>query len=534
MDTNTAEYIFAFDFLHFVMERSGVFWRPRKQECRVNSIAFTTDIKDFITYYLHKEERNIYFLFVTLNKKSTIDNETFPMIAENLKCNIFSYITTIADLMRYCIVICQFSLLAYFRGSYLAPYTGLIVTYDAVKAYICNKAESPSMFWETLGVKVSELVHEMPPVFTPSPSAVFQRNDKHHELRQQELKKNWNKKQNPQETEFQKKQQAEKSPLREYKLAQHHQQNRVPRQDEKTFQKQQNETLWIQQQQRFQQKQLLWSERRKVRFQQQVQQLSQVQEHQKLFEIHRQVLQELKEWHQSPQFRGHRRQKRLPDNQEQVKRKHIDLHQAKKQVQSKLQQKSACCSFTHFQTLQHQIDRHQEQLQTHQELLLKQQNHLRRLQILLSTRRVLTPANEIHHGKGLDLRLTVTVALSTMQAILRFGSVPSPTLRENTLVMARSLTHLGRSSLVVKWSLSRARGQRVTCSRLSATKDQGCGSPVVKISDHGRHVMSSSPVPLKARRVEKRCTLNLSRAQMLSSSLDHGSKLRGLLPKALV
>ncbi|GFV69051.1 uncharacterized protein TNCV_2928801 [Trichonephila clavipes] len=41
----------------------------------------------------------------------------------------------------------------------------------------------------------------------------------------------------------------------------------------------------------------------------------------------------------------------------------------------------------------------------------------------------------------------------------------------------------------------------------------GCGSPVVKIADHGSHVMSSSLVPLKPRRVEQRCTLNLSRAK---------------------
>ncbi|GFW11603.1 hypothetical protein TNCV_42381 [Trichonephila clavipes] len=46
----------------------------------------------------------------------------------------------------------------------------------------------------------------------------------------------------------------------------------------------------------------------------------------------------------------------------------------------------------------------------------------------------------------------------------------------------------------------------------------GCGSSVVKVSDHGRHVMSlsSSPVPLKARRVGVRCTLNMSRAQTSS------------------
>ncbi|GFT96068.1 uncharacterized protein TNCV_313401 [Trichonephila clavipes] len=65
-------------------------------------------------------------------------------------------------------------------------------------------------------------------------------------------------------------------------------------------------------------------------------------------------------------------------------------------------------------------------------------------------------------------------------------------------------------------------------------------------------VTSSSPVPLKIRRVGQRCTLNLSKAetssrwcgvvarkrgvpaQVSTTSLDHGSKLRGPSPKALV
>ncbi|GFX13143.1 hypothetical protein TNCV_2989071 [Trichonephila clavipes] len=40
-------------------------------------------------------------------------------------------------------------------------------------------------------------------------------------------------------------------------------------------------------------------------------------------------------------------------------------------------------------------------------------------------------------------------------------------------------------------------------SRTSAFKlcRLACGGPVVKVSDHGRHSMSSSPVPLKNRRV---------------------------------
>ncbi|GFV10997.1 hypothetical protein TNCV_50951 [Trichonephila clavipes] len=69
----------------------------------------------------------------------------------------------------------------------------------------------------------------------------------------------------------------------------------------------------------------------------------------------------------------------------------------------------------------------------------------------------------------------------------------------------------------------------------------GSGISVVKVSDHGRHVKSSSPIQLKTRSVIKRCTLNLPRTQtssslcgvvvwrgvptqVSSSSFDHGSK----------
>ncbi|GFY07285.1 uncharacterized protein TNCV_5084721 [Trichonephila clavipes] len=53
-------------------------------------------------------------------------------------------------------------------------------------------------------------------------------------------------------------------------------------------------------------------------------------------------------------------------------------------------------------------------------------------------------------------------------------------------------------------------------SRLSETINGDRGSPVVKVSDHDRHVRSSSPVPLKTHRVAARCTLILSRAQTSS------------------
>ncbi|GFV80976.1 uncharacterized protein TNCV_2269601 [Trichonephila clavipes] len=55
-----------------------------------------------------------------------------------------------------------------------------------------------------------------------------------------------------------------------------------------------------------------------------------------------------------------------------------------------------------------------------------------------------------------------------------------------------------------------------TVSDLTFLSRRDCGSPVVKVSDHGRPVMNSSPVPLKTHRVEERGTLNLLRAQTSS------------------
>ncbi|GFW26620.1 hypothetical protein TNCV_2850101 [Trichonephila clavipes] len=47
-------------------------------------------------------------------------------------------------------------------------------------------------------------------------------------------------------------------------------------------------------------------------------------------------------------------------------------------------------------------------------------------------------------------------------------------------------------------------------------KNGGHGSLVVKVSDRGWRILSSSRVPLKTRRVGERCTLNLLRAQTSS------------------
>ncbi|GFV83572.1 uncharacterized protein TNCV_5120621 [Trichonephila clavipes] len=83
-------------------------------------------------------------------------------------------------------------------------------------------------------------------------------------------------------------------------------------------------------------------------------------------------------------------------------------------------------------------------------------------------------------------------------------------------------THLRdeRLSLPCPWEVVKVMDSCPACHEFepSAAEDPpwGCGSPVVKVSNHGRHVMSSIQVPLKTRRVGHRCTLNLSRAETSS------------------
>ncbi|GFT37135.1 hypothetical protein TNCV_1126161 [Trichonephila clavipes] len=73
------------------------------------------------------------------------------------------------------------------------------------------------------------------------------------------------------------------------------------------------------------------------------------------------------------------------------------------------------------------------------------------------------------------------------------------------------------------WSSFYTRTNKITQTRISNIViprtyaiDGGRGSLVVKVSDRGWHVTSSSLVPLETRLVGKRCMLNLSRAQFSS------------------
>ncbi|GFS89307.1 hypothetical protein TNCV_3399831 [Trichonephila clavipes] len=78
-------------------------------------------------------------------------------------------------------------------------------------------------------------------------------------------------------------------------------------------------------------------------------------------------------------------------------------------------------------------------------------------------------------------------------------------LKEASLANQRITRHMGQSDAAIR--CAGKNGWTIT--------DFGV-MMVVKVSNHGWHVSSSSPVPQKTRRVRQRCTLNLSRAEMSS------------------
>ncbi|GFX43239.1 hypothetical protein TNCV_2389471 [Trichonephila clavipes] len=91
-------------------------------------------------------------------------------------------------------------------------------------------------------------------------------------------------------------------------------------------------------------------------------------------------------------------------------------------------------------------------------------------------------------------KVTKIHSLLTSSPYQSEGSVPRKSKRA---------IYLHRSSMTSRLELPES-----SCDR---------GSLVVKVSDRGWLVTSSSPVPLKTHRVSERCTLNLSRAQTSSS-----------------
>ncbi|GFY45801.1 hypothetical protein TNIN_201221 [Trichonephila inaurata madagascariensis] len=158
MSTNSAECMFAIDLINFVMECRKIDWKFHEYFLKnIQSTPFTPMIRNFVSDYLEYDETNIYFVFARMSKGSNVDSDMFQWIVEYLRTIIFTSVNTVSEAIRYCIVIAQFSLLAYQTGAHLAPYVALKEIQEAMKTFISDKEESSSIFWASLDSQVSKL-----------------------------------------------------------------------------------------------------------------------------------------------------------------------------------------------------------------------------------------------------------------------------------------------------------------------------------------------------------------------------------------
>ncbi|GFS84635.1 hypothetical protein NPIL_322491 [Nephila pilipes] len=150
------EHAFAVDLIRFLMERRGVPWKFHKYFLnKKNSTLLTQEIQNFASYYLDKEETNIYFLYMTLTKGLEVNNDTFCYIADYLRKSIFKSVDKSTDLIRYLTLMGQCSLLAYQGGAHLAPLIALREMHEAMKIYIPYKEELSIIFWAALHLEFS-------------------------------------------------------------------------------------------------------------------------------------------------------------------------------------------------------------------------------------------------------------------------------------------------------------------------------------------------------------------------------------------
>ncbi|GFR00578.1 hypothetical protein TNCT_727791 [Trichonephila clavata] len=159
MRSHILEHLFALDLIDLVIKR-----RHEKSLIKEQSLPFTQEIRNFVYAFLDEEEMKIHRIFTTVQGKQIVNNKTFPDFVESFRHNCFPFIDTFEEMLTYCIILCQITLLVYKNGAELAPSIALVEISDFAKAYTSTKFQSENTFWLRLGMK-PQLSIELPVSF---------------------------------------------------------------------------------------------------------------------------------------------------------------------------------------------------------------------------------------------------------------------------------------------------------------------------------------------------------------------------------
>ncbi|GFW29391.1 hypothetical protein TNCV_743331 [Trichonephila clavipes] len=165
MPFHISEHLFALDLIDLVMKR-----RSDESLMREQSLPLTPEIRRFVYSFLDKEEMRINEIFTSVQENQIINNDTFPVLVRAFRPYSFDFINAVDDMLTYCIIMCQITLLVYKNGGLLAPSIALEEISDFVKKYISAGLQSENsdffgFFRMRLGIK-SQLSIEQPTTFS--------------------------------------------------------------------------------------------------------------------------------------------------------------------------------------------------------------------------------------------------------------------------------------------------------------------------------------------------------------------------------
>ncbi|GFW29266.1 hypothetical protein TNCV_742081 [Trichonephila clavipes] len=157
MSTIGLEYTFAMDLIKFVMKRQKIDYKYLKN---IPSTLLTPTIRNFLLEYLKQEETNIYSVYIMRTKNLKVDCHMFNYVLKDLRRNVFSYVNTVTEVIRYCTLISLYALMAHQDGAQMAPDIALKEISEVMKTFISEKAETSCTFWASLDSEVSKLLPE--------------------------------------------------------------------------------------------------------------------------------------------------------------------------------------------------------------------------------------------------------------------------------------------------------------------------------------------------------------------------------------
>ncbi|GBN85424.1 hypothetical protein AVEN_185596-1 [Araneus ventricosus] len=162
-ELSSLELVFARDLITYVMRRRIPIWDFGDRYGGPSPVTpFSYRVRNAVEHYLIKEDINIYFLFARGFTGLPLNYHAFIVASSYIVDTVYPNVRSPNDLLRLMALLAQYTVLAYKRGIYMAPYYALIKIQDLLYSYIKQKGIRQNVFYANLGIHAEALIRETP------------------------------------------------------------------------------------------------------------------------------------------------------------------------------------------------------------------------------------------------------------------------------------------------------------------------------------------------------------------------------------